>query len=317
MRAWGSIAMVGVAIGLAGCSPGGGPTALPIVSDRMTSMVVADQAMEPTFPAGARVTVNLGVTVRPGQVALVNIPGKGPRIRRVIAVAGDWVMIDGSKSPPWLLLRSGAENDYFVQQETYIEPVWTSGTFCCDSRGRANGPAHDVTPFRVPPGEVFVLNDNRQDLGDSRTVGAIPLASVRGRVLQDPRLPLGGYALEPWTRNGKVVDPNVVVAYGGPAHCGLQAITFLALVWPLGSKPVPGGPQRIYVREAGEHFNFVQVVGTLALNAQLPPGARDTGFQASGVHLYLDGRDQDQYAYLVGLGRVERWPREEPVRYCM
>lgn len=38
-------------------------------------------------------------------------------------------------------------------------------------------------PFRVPDGHVYVLGDDSQDSNDSRFFGALPIASVRGRVL--------------------------------------------------------------------------------------------------------------------------------------
>lgn len=37
--------------------------------------------------------------------------------------------------------------------------------------------------FRVPAGHVYVLGDDSQDSNDSRFIGALPLARVRGRVL--------------------------------------------------------------------------------------------------------------------------------------
>ncbi|MBR5974865.1 MAG: signal peptidase I [Clostridiales bacterium] len=38
-------------------------------------------------------------------------------------------------------------------------------------------------PYIVPEGSVFVLNDFRSDVGDSRTYGAIPLSDVEGEVV--------------------------------------------------------------------------------------------------------------------------------------
>jgi signal peptidase I, bacterial type len=38
-------------------------------------------------------------------------------------------------------------------------------------------------PYIVPQGTVFVLNDFRSDVGDSRTYGAIPMSDVEGEVI--------------------------------------------------------------------------------------------------------------------------------------
>nr|WP_295129134.1 signal peptidase I [Ruminococcus sp.] len=37
-------------------------------------------------------------------------------------------------------------------------------------------------PYTVPENSVFVMNDYREDLSDSRTAGAIPLEDLRGKV---------------------------------------------------------------------------------------------------------------------------------------
>ncbi len=37
-------------------------------------------------------------------------------------------------------------------------------------------------PWRVPPGHVFVLGDNRSSSQDSRYWGFVPLSAIKGRV---------------------------------------------------------------------------------------------------------------------------------------
>ena len=79
---------------------------------------------------------------------------------RVVAIGGDQVDISDQ-----LLTVNG----YGIVEET-VYPTTAEG-------------AKVRFPYRVPEEAVFVLNDYRPDVGDSRSYGAIPLESCEGEIV--------------------------------------------------------------------------------------------------------------------------------------
>lgn len=135
----------------------------------------------------------------------------------------------------------------------------------------------------------------------------------------DPRLP--GTAAQLWTHDGSLVSSAVIDMSAGPAHCGWDRMTILDLGWPLGSPWGPGGRQ--YVRDPSRWLGLYQAgpghsfdPSQIDLHAALPSDAEATGYKAGPVELYLSATDENRVAYLVGLGRVERWPRIDPPVAC-
>ena len=82
------------------------------------------------------------------------------RFGRVVAVAGDIVMIDGNGN----LTVNGVSQTQDVPYPTYAR----EGT---------------EYPLRVPDGCVYVLGDYRTNAKDSRDWGSIPLENVEGKVI--------------------------------------------------------------------------------------------------------------------------------------
>ncbi len=82
------------------------------------------------------------------------------RFGRVVAVAGDIVMIDDNGN----LTVNGVSQNQDVPYPTYAR----EGT---------------EYPLRVPDGCVYVLGDYRTNAADSRDFGPIPLKSVEGKVI--------------------------------------------------------------------------------------------------------------------------------------
>jgi hypothetical protein len=152
----------------------------------------------------------------------------------------------------------------------------------------------------------------------------IALASCSGAATAtlpsaDPRLP--GTAAQLWTRDGSTVPASVIEMSGGPSHCGWDRLTILDLGWPLGS--TWGADDRQCVRDPSRWFGPYQVgpghsfdPSLIDLHAALPPDAKATGYTSGPVELYLGPTDENNVVYLVGLGRVERWPRIDPPVGC-
>lgn len=125
---------------------------------------VAGQSMQPSLRPGELVVVVPAWRIRRGDVVVVRDP-RHPQcetVKRVLGLPGEVVelgdpqlLVDGVAHPePWLPDSAAA--------------------------GGAGG-------WRVPPGHVVVLGDNRGHSTDSRSYGPVPRALVVGRVVAPRR----------------------------------------------------------------------------------------------------------------------------------
>ncbi|WP_342561533.1 signal peptidase I [Paenibacillus sp. FSL R7-0345] len=138
--------------------------------------IVDGPSMQPNFHTGERVIVNeILYDIRSphrGEVIVFHVPSEGRDfIKRVIAVAGDTVKVEGD-----VVTVNGEPVD-----ETYIQGA-------IDARHANNAlynnkdfPNEDVPDGTVPEGHVFVMGDNRSDSTDSRMIGYVPLGDIVGR----------------------------------------------------------------------------------------------------------------------------------------
>lgn len=125
---------------------------------------VRSDSMEPTLKSGAVVLIDkLTFRIRDphrGDVVVTSDPRTGePIVKRVVAVAGDSVGIENG-----LLVVNGA-----TVVEHYIDNDNMEGFY--------------FGPDVVPPGDVFLLGDNRDISVDSRTFGPIAIDDIEGKVL--------------------------------------------------------------------------------------------------------------------------------------
>lgn len=126
---------------------------------------VSGDSMYPTLHNNDRVLVQLNYSQpRRGDIVVVMAPqyDDEPLVKRIIAVAGDEVEIDG-RGRVW------------VNGEQLEEPYVNEKNFTGGMR---------EYPFFVPEGTVFVMGDNRNHSADSRleAIGALETGNIIGRV---------------------------------------------------------------------------------------------------------------------------------------
>ncbi|WP_054957799.1 signal peptidase I [Paenibacillus dakarensis] len=138
--------------------------------------IVQGPSMQPTFVTGQKIIVNeiLYDIRKPqrGEVIVLHVPSEGRDfIKRVIAVAGDTVQVEGDK-----VIVNGKQVN-----ETYIQEAVDQAHAEDRLYNSLNFPNNDFPDGKVPEGHVFVMGDNRSNSTDSRMIGYIPLEDIVGR----------------------------------------------------------------------------------------------------------------------------------------
>lgn len=169
-------------------------TAVAAVALAALTARVQGASMQPTLRDGDLLLVDrLGPHVRSparGDIVIVGLNANGlAGVKRVIAVPGDTVSIDGTyveapggRPHPVVLLRPGGAGPWERLVEPYIASDWGRPEFCCDQDG-LTATGSSPRPLTLPPGEFFVLGDNRGVSIDSRTFGLVPRDRILGRVV--------------------------------------------------------------------------------------------------------------------------------------
>ncbi|PIQ28577.1 signal peptidase I [bacterium (Candidatus Blackallbacteria) CG17_big_fil_post_rev_8_21_14_2_50_48_46] len=81
-----------------------------------------------------------------------------PLIKRVIGLPGERVAVKGGK-------------------------VWINRQPLDESAYQPETPAYEMAELTVPPGQIFVMGDNRNNSWDSHLWGTLPLEKVRGKAV--------------------------------------------------------------------------------------------------------------------------------------
>jgi signal peptidase I len=139
---------------------------------------VPTPSMAATLVPGDHVLVDrLAYRVRAphrGDVVVFHPPGLSEVfIKRVIGVPGDTVSladgavyVNGNRlAEPYIRESAGAP------ERTEAWPSWTGGPWSL------------AAPYTVPPGQYFVMGDNRTDSDDSRDWGPVPRAAILGEAI--------------------------------------------------------------------------------------------------------------------------------------
>lgn len=176
--------------------------ALIVRSFLVTGYKVPTASMAPTLLPGDFIfafKIPYGVKIPFSEKKIASkMPGRGdvtvftyvdqPRVtyvKRVMGLPGDRIEIKNGR----LVVNSEAA-EYFDQND--IAPVFDPELFKIVTE-KIQGTEHQLVlqkepqsksfgPFIVPPGEVFLLGDNRDSSDDSRYWGTVPIDRIEGRV---------------------------------------------------------------------------------------------------------------------------------------
>jgi signal peptidase I len=134
-----------------------------------SSLMVGDHIIVDKFALGPRMDFEGGILpirqIRRGDVVIFKFDGEPEKdyVKRVIGLPGDEVKVDNKT--------------LFVNGKPAVEPY-------IHHEDAAVIPERDfLPPVKVPPGQYFVMGDNRDNSADSRELGFVPRGQIRGRAL--------------------------------------------------------------------------------------------------------------------------------------
>ena len=123
---------------------------------------VSGESMTPTLHNGQICFyTRLAHNYKHGDIVSIKMPSGEKYVKRVIAIEGDTIDISDGK-----VTVNGK-----VLDESY-------------TKGETDKGIYDITyPYKVNPGMIYVMGDNREGSLDTRTFGPVVKSAVRGRIL--------------------------------------------------------------------------------------------------------------------------------------
>lgn len=132
--------------------------------------IVEGPSMEPNFFTGERLivskfTYNFGQPKR-GEVIVFHATAEKDYIKRVIALPGETVKVEGDK--------------VYINNELLDEPYLKQAIEDAQKNGHPYN-TNNYAERKVPEGTIFVMGDNRSNSSDSRQIGFIKYEQIVGR----------------------------------------------------------------------------------------------------------------------------------------
>jgi len=184
---------------------------------QVASFYIPQRSMEPTVLQGDVLFADMRyncpgcrTAVERGDIAIFVYPNNRIQhyIKRVIALPGDRVKVQGhtvwvNERP--LALETAAIQPSSATQPGLVTEAWDKHQWQVQWDASADADTGSGISLTVPPGEVFVLGDNRHNSKDSREFGTVPLRDIVGKARQlwFSKAPGGGVR---WQRLGLTLD---------------------------------------------------------------------------------------------------------------
>jgi signal peptidase I len=195
---------------------------------------VPSGSMQPSILIGDRIFVNklaYGLRVpftsfslirwdtpQRGEVVVFSSPKDGTRlVKRVVGIPGDIVALRDNE-----VIINGKPLSYGALSRATIDALPAAERdahgYATETLGQTRHPVmntpaihamRDYGPIQVPPGEYFMLGDNRDNSADSRYIGTVPLSNILGRTSAVAMsLDYQHYFLPRWNRFFKSLNPQ-------------------------------------------------------------------------------------------------------------